>query len=223
MDNSVVIKGSKNGITVVLDSELDFKELKSKVAIKFKDSRKFLGDAKTAVSFDGRTLTEEEEEELIEVIRAYSKLDVICVLNKDEGRNKKFEQAVDSTISEMNLTTARFYKGNLRSGQCVENDAGVIILGDVNPGASIITNGNIIVLGALKGMAYAGAGGNKNSFVIALEMNPMQIRIADMIARAPDKPSRKKIKGPQIAYLDTNNNICISEYSKDVINILTIN
>ena len=94
------------------------------------------------------------------------------------------------------------------------------MLGDVNPGASVISNGNIIVLGALKGTAYAGACGNKDCFVIALDMNPMQIRIADMIARAPDKPKKAK-KEPQIAYLD-GNAICISEYSKDIINNLMI-
>lgn len=220
MDNSVVIKGSKNGITVVLDENIEFKELKRKLAIKFQDSSKFLGDAKAAVSFDGRALTEDEEAQLVEVIKAYSKLDVVCVLNKDEERNKKFEQVIDSKVSENNYSNAKFYKGNLRSGQSIESDCGVIVLGDVNPGASVISNGNIIVLGALKGTAYAGACGNKDCFVIALDMNPMQIRIADMIARAPDKPKKTK-KEPQIAYLD-GSAICISEYSKDIINNLMI-
>lgn len=221
MDNSVVIKGSKNGITVVLDEELDFDELKRKVALKFQDSSKFLGETKAAVSFDGRTLSESEENQLVEIIRVYSKLDVVCVLNKDDERNKKFEQAVDTSISDYNSVNARLYRGNLRSGQSVEMETGVIILGDVNPGASVISNGNIIILGALKGMAYAGAGGNKDCFVIALDMNPMQIRIADVIARAPDKPD-KSGHAPKVAYLD-NGAICITEYSKDIVNLLTIN
>lgn len=221
MDNSVVIKGNKNGITVVLDETLEFDELKRKVAVKFQDSSKFLGEAKVAVSFDGRTLSEKEESQLVEIIQAYSKLEVICVLNKDEERNKKFEQAVDTSLNDYNACTAKLYRGNLRSGQSVNMETGVVILGDVNPGASVISNGNIIILGALKGMAYAGAGGNKDCFVIALDMNPMQIRIADVIARAPDRPDKSGHE-PRVAYLD-NGAICITEYSKDIVNLLTIN
>ena len=58
-----------------------------------------------------------------------------------------------------------------------------MVLGDVNPGGKVVAKGSVIVLGSLKGNIFAGVDGNENAFVVALEMNPMQIKIADVIAR----------------------------------------
>lgn len=218
MDNSVTIKGNKNGIVVILDNEMPFDEIKEKVALKFRDSAKFLGDCKTAIAFEGRELDEEQELELLEIIGQNSELDVVCILgNGKDKREEHFSNAVNDTIMNHSMNNATFYKGNLRSGQCIESDNGVILLGDVNPGASIISDGNIIILGALKGTAFAGASGNRNAFVMAFEMNPMQIRIADTIARAPDKPDKEMLKETKIAFLE-DGNIYIEPASKNVIN-----
>lgn len=110
-----------------------------------------------------------------------------------------------------------FYKGTLRSGQSLESDGSIVILGDVNPGSSVISSGNIIVIGRLKGMVHAGATGNIHAFVMALSMNPMQIRIADAIARSADKPRRKVDDEAKIAFLD-NGNIYIEPVKKSVLN-----
>lgn len=110
-----------------------------------------------------------------------------------------------------------FYKGTLRSGQSLESDGSIVILGDVNPGSSVISSGNIIVIGRLKGMVHAGATGNINAFVMALSMNPMQIRIADAIARSADRPKRKVDDDAKIAFLD-NGNIYIEPIKKSVLN-----
>ena len=88
----------------------------------------------------------------------------------------------------------------------------MVILGDVNPGGKVVACGNVIVLGSLKGNIFAGANGNENAFVVALDMEPMQIKIADIIARCSDSsPVRKKLKvkakqpvQPKIAYLILN-------------------
>ena len=64
MKNSVIIKGNKYGITVILDKDLPFEELKEAVAAKFRESTKFFGDAQMAASFEGRKLSEKEEREI---------------------------------------------------------------------------------------------------------------------------------------------------------------
>lgn len=222
MDNSVFIKGNnKSGIIVVLDSELSFDELKQHVARKFSDSAKFLGECKTAVAFKGRELTQEEEFELIDIIRCNSRLDVVCLTDGGaEGQKDHSEEKVE-TIMQNAGTNAKFYKGNLRSGQTVEMDCSVILIGDVNPGASVTSNGNIIILGTLKGNAIAGAAGNRNAFVMALEMCPMQIRIADIIARSPDNPERDMSRETKIAFLE-DGNIYIEPVSKNVLNSLKL-
>lgn len=93
----------------------------------------------------------------------------------------------DNIISTQSI--GMFYKGTLRSGQKLESDDSIIIIGDVNPGASVIAGGNIVIIGSLTGSVQAGANGNRNSFVMALSMEPIQIQIADIIARSSDKKS----------------------------------
>lgn len=217
MDNSVIIKGNKNGIVVVLDDSMDFAQLAEKVAGKFADSAKFLGSCKTAVAFEGRALSGDEELQLAEIISNNTNLDIVCILSNDSQKNIDYEQAVSETIKEAAFNTAKFYKGNLRSGQVLEMENSIIVIGDVNPGASVVSNGNILILGALKGIAHAGASGNRNAFVFALDMNPMQIHIADVIARSPDNPDRNQARETKIAFLEEDS-IYIEPVSKSVLN-----
>lgn len=217
MNNSVIIKGNTHGIVVVLDKNMAFEELKENIAVKFKDSAKFLGKAQMAVSFEGRKLSNDEEREVLDVINENSDLHVICVVDLDEEKDKVFKKALDDRLMELSNQTGQFYKGNLRSGQVLETETSVIVIGDVNPGASVVSKGNIIVLGALKGTVFAGAGGNQNAFVLALDMNPGQIRIADTIARAPDHPSKEELKETKLAFLEEGN-IYIEPLNKKVLN-----
>jgi len=75
---------------------------------------------------------------------------------------------------------------HLRSGQKFITDGNMVILGDINPGAEVIAGGNILVMGALKGMVHAGAFGDENAVVAAFRLNPTQLRIANHITRPPD-------------------------------------
>ncbi len=217
MNNSVMIKGNKHGIVVVLDAKISFEDLRQEIALKFKESAKFLGNAQMAISFEGRKLTDEEQREILNTIAENSDLHVVCIVDFDEEKDKVFKKALDDKLMELSNTTGQFYKGNLRSGQILETETSVIVIGDVNPGASIVSKGNIIVLGALKGTAFAGANGNTNSFVLALDMNPGQIRIADTIARAPDHPDKEEQKEAKIAFLEEGN-IYIEPLNKKALN-----
>ena len=78
----------------------------------------------------------------------------------------------------------QFYRGTLRSGQVLETESSIVIIGDVNPGAQVISKGNIVILGCCMGNIYAGASGNAGCFAAALTMKPMQVRIADKTARS---------------------------------------
>jgi len=74
----------------------------------------------------------------------------------------------------------------LRSGQKVHYNGHVVILGDVNPGAEVVAAGNIIVMGAVRGVVHAGASGNEQCLVMAFRLQPTQLRIAGHITRPPD-------------------------------------
>lgn len=208
----VVIKGNKSGIRLVLDKDMPFDELQKEIADKFESSAEFLGNAQVAISFEGRELSEDEEAVILQCISEHSKLDVVCVIDNDKKREEYFTKSLNERLMEINSNSGQFFKGNLRSGQVMEFETSIIILGDVNAGAQVVSTGNVIILGALNGTVYAGASGRENCFVVALKMNPMQIRIGDVIARSSDEKTEPP-KEPQIAYLD-NGRIYVDTLSR---------
>jgi septum site-determining protein MinC len=84
---------------------------------------------------------------------------------------------------------AQTVQRTLRSGTVLRFDGDLYVFGDVNPGAQVIATGNITVLGALKGTAHAGAGGDESAFILAFDLRPMQLRIGRLIAIPPDRRS----------------------------------
>ncbi len=104
----------------------------------------------------------------------------------------------NSQLSQ-DLAEPLYLKNTIRSGEEIFHPSSIIIFGDVNPGATIIAHGEIFVWGALKGIAHAGARGNRQALIMALRMEPTQIRIADLVARAPDNPPENHI--PEVAYV----------------------
>jgi septum site-determining protein MinC len=94
---------------------------------------------------------------------------------------------------------ALYLEMTVRSGVEIRHPGTVILLGDVNPGGILIAEGDILVWGRLRGIAHAGAGGNRECLIMALQMEPTQLRIADAVARAPEKsPSQFS---PEVAHI----------------------
>jgi septum site-determining protein MinC len=87
------------------------------------------------------------------------------------------------------------YRGSLRSGQVLRKTESIVIIGDVNPGAQVISGGDIMVWGRLRGNAHAGAEGNRRSVVAAIDFVPTQLRIANLTAIAPEQKHHKKSRG----------------------------
>lgn len=93
-----------------------------------------------------------------------------------------------------------YLRQTLRSGQAVSHKGHLVIIGDVNPGAEVMAEGDITVWGALRGIAHAGINGNAQAEIRALRLQPIQIRIAHCIARSPDRPrSKQSSVGPETA------------------------
>lgn len=97
------------------------------------------------------------------------------------------------------LAEPLYIQSTVRSGMEVRHPGTVIVLGDVNPGSSIIADGDVLVWGALRGVAQAGASGNSRCMIMALRLDPTQIRIADFVARAPETPPSQY--HPEVAYV----------------------
>lgn len=183
MGNPVIIKSNRYGMTVRLNGDLPFPDLLEAVAAKFRDSANFFRDASMAVTFQGRALTNDQENRLVDAIMANSRIHIICIVDERPQEEAYYEQAI-RLAGEMDTRNGQFYRGNLRSGQSLESDVSVVILGNVHPGASVTSKGNVVVLGSCRGNVYAGASGDRDCFVAALIMKPIQIRIADKLARS---------------------------------------
>jgi len=80
------------------------------------------------------------------------------------------------------------HQGTLRSGDHLEVQGSVLVLGDVNPGARITASGHVLVWGQLRGVAHAGCNGDQQACIVALQLRPVQLRIADLVARGPAEP-----------------------------------
>ena len=92
------------------------------------------------------------------------------------------------------------HEGTVRSGERISSNGNLCIIGDVNPGAIVSAKKNIYVWGKLLGIAFAGKDGNNSASIASLYLNPLQLRIADVIAIGPkDKP---KYYYPEIALVD---------------------
>jgi septum site-determining protein MinC len=89
-----------------------------------------------------------------------------------------------------------YHRGTLRGGQALHNLGNLVVIGDVNPGAELVASGDVVVFGALRGVAHAGAQGDRSARVIALELAPTQLRIATLIATSD---SGTKARGPEHA------------------------
>ncbi|HIK46673.1 MAG TPA: septum site-determining protein MinC [Leptolyngbyaceae cyanobacterium M65_K2018_010] len=100
------------------------------------------------------------------------------------------------------LAEPLYLQSTVRSGVDIRHPGTIIILGDTNPGSSLIAEGDILVWGRLRGMAHAGASGNRNCRIMALYMQPTQLRIADLVARPPDAPPVEY--WPEVAYVATD-------------------
>ena len=90
---------------------------------------------------------------------------------------------------DLNLPRTYFHQGTVRSGEYLDSPNDLLILGDVNPGAIVSAEGNIIIWGRLLGIAHAGSKGNSKATISALQLRPVQLRIANIVARGPkEKP-----------------------------------
>ncbi len=226
MKNSVILKSFPNGILVILDETISFQELLADIAAKFREADGFFKDASVAISIEGRELTEEQEREILDAITQNSRLKILCLMGKDEEKNLKFLGVQNKLNFQNDENSGQFYRGTLKDGASIETEHSIIILGDVCEGSCVYSNKDIVVLGTLTGDVYAGAGGNSNHFVVALNMLPGVLQIGDYVYNSqPQKTPRWGFKKPQtvpkIAYTH-NGEVQIESITKELLDNFTL-
>jgi septum site-determining protein MinC len=194
-NNSVLFKGRKDGIVIALDGVISFEEIKDALTQKMVDAKGFFKDGKTAITFKGRDLTEAEEQDLLDIIAAQTDLSITFAQSAgltdsraavtEDAKPTGEEETQKRTIDVFSENNTVFKIESLRSGQSLRHAGSVVVVGDVNPGAEVIAEGNVVVLGKLLGMAHAGCTGVAGCIVAALRLQPVQLRIGDKITYFP--------------------------------------
>ncbi len=175
----ITIKGIKEGLVFLLDDQCDFVTLLDELHAKLdKHEQQFTGPiVHIFIKLGARQLEDEDKERIRSILRRQGNL-LIQSIDSDPP-------AVDPTLKTVpNLHTM---SGIIRSGQTVELDGHLLLLGDVNPGGTIKCSGDVYVLGALRGAVHAGVAGDQEAIIAASLMKPTQLRIADIISRPPDE------------------------------------
>lgn len=201
---NVTLKGDRQGVKIVLSAEVPFAVILEDLIAKLEGAINFFSKGSCRINVTGRNLTQSEKLELEQtVLRILADADI--TIGYDYAISEK-----PKIFSDIRAGYTKFCEGTVRGGQRVESEGNLVIIGDVNPGSEIIAAGSVVVMGAARGIIHAGCTGNRDAYIVALNMSPTQIRIADIITRPPDNDVRNTIL-PERAYIK-DNNIYIDEY-----------
>ena len=203
MDNVVTIKSNRYGIEIHMADDVPFEMLLAHMKDKFERSARFFEGAQLAVSFVGRKLSYKEEETVLKLFSDVTGIDIVCVIDKNTDNELIYRNALVNTMSNFKKREGQFYRATLKKHQVIESDSSIVILGDVELGAKVIARGSIVIVGNLYGTAYAGADGDKSAYIVALSMQPKQLKIGDIEARRQLVYQESlTIKGPKIATVE---------------------
>lgn len=177
MKNCITINLKKNEIVVKINESAEQKEIKTCLKKKMEDLKKLYQEEETPIKVTGKVLKNKEIEEIQAIISEFIPVKVEFESPKIlglHGIKRAFSKEIKSSET-------KFHKGSLRSGQKLEFEGSIVVLGDVNAGAEIIASENIVILGHLRGLAHAGAKGNKQAIIAANQIDCPQIRISNKI------------------------------------------
>lgn len=226
-ERSFTLKSYPKGLAVRIRPEAEMETLLGELRDKFLSSRQFFGNMQVGLALSGRELTDEEEKAIVDVIEESSDLQIVCLVGNDERIRYLLEGAFQekSPGTEEGLD-GQFYRGSLKKGQSLETEHSVIVLGDVNSGAKILSKRDVIVLGTLFGEVHAGIGSEDadGHFVCALEFSPEKLKIGNCkYKKKPEKrfwpDSYKKL--PKMATLQ-GGEILVKPVTKELLGQLAV-
>ncbi|MEN9934419.1 MAG: hypothetical protein RLZZ387_998 [Chloroflexota bacterium] len=192
MSNLIAIKGSKDGLRLQLDEGAEWPELLTALREQLGQGAQFYSGAKVVVDIGERGLAADQLADLLELMRQHHLEPSSLASTSRDSRNAARAAGVTARVLDRSVADgedrgeAAFLKRTIRSGQIIRHQGHVTVLGDVNAGAEIIAGGSVIVWGRLRGTVHAGALGDREAVICALELAPTQLRIADLIARPPE-------------------------------------
>ena len=195
--NNITVLIKKDHIALRIKDAANYDDIIKELKEKLPDLKKFYKDEKTPILVTGKILKIDDIDSIQNLIQ--KSLDVEVDFDSPRtmgltGIRKTFNKDIDSSET-------RFYNGSLRSGNKVEFEGSVVIIGEV------VAEDNIVVTGRLRGMCHAGAKGNKKAIIAAHLIDSVQVRIADIIKERTKEEIETEVN--TFAYVDENDNIIL--------------
>ncbi len=217
-DQNVAIKGIKEGLLIALSPKEEWQVVTADLAARIDQQSAFFAGARITVDVGERPVSKHELMSLKALLERRG-LTLWSVLS-DSATTIDAAQALDLKTSTANLIPGReqsegtefsseedgspgvMIKRTLRSGRIIHSNGHVVVFGDVNPGAEIVADGDVIIWGRLRGRVHAGARGDETAIVCALDMTPSQLRIAGHIVTSPQ--DKRRTPRPEVASVRSN-------------------
>jgi len=206
MAKLIAIKGSKDGLRLQLDEQAAWEELLDALRAQISQGSSFFNGAQLVVDIGERALAEDQLAALLELMRQHGVRPESLASTARESRSSARAAGLAArplarAPESEDRSEAAFAWRTVRSGQVIRHHGHVTVLGDVNAGGEIIAGGNVLVWGRLRGTVHAGALGDRKAVICALELAPTQLRIADLIARAPEGGAGRF---PEVAFVEND-------------------
>ena len=175
--NNISINLKKDIVLIKIDDNAPQRKIISELSKKLKDLKKMYQEEKTPIRVTGKVLTNKELEEIKKLIKREIDVEVTF----DTPTTLGLHSITRSYKRDVGKSETTFHRGSLRSGQKLEVEGSIVVIGDVNSGAEVIAADNIAVIGNLRGLAHAGAKGNKDAVIAASTLDAVQLRISNIV------------------------------------------
>lgn len=189
-NNCITIQLKKEEIWIKISEEAEDSKIIEDLKKKLYDLKILYKEDKTPIKVTGKVLKNKQMEEIKSIIKQEIHVEVSFESPATlglHGIKKAFNQKIESSETT-------FHRMSLRSGQKIEYEGSLVLIGDVNAGSEVIAGENIVILGEIRGLAHAGAKGNRNAIIVANKIDCPQIRIADKIKELQKSSPEEKVK-----------------------------
>ena len=201
--DKIIIKGNKEGLNAVINMNhfSDFDDMLESLVEKLSKGKKFYKGSTLKITTELKYISERDSRKLKDIL--FDEFFISdCILQDVEDTAVK----VFTGIYE---GKTKFLRKTIRSGQSINYPGNIVIVGDVNPGAEIYAAGNVIVLGTLRGLVYAGTNGNEKAIIAAFKLEPQILQIGSIVTRSPEDGSKPPY--PEVAKI-RNGSIIVEPY-----------
>ena len=203
MRSCINVSQKSNLVVIKINPEASIENIIPQIKRKTIQLQKIYKDEKTPIMITGKVLKNKEMDEIESIIKEKLDVDIDFDMPKELG----LHNIKKTFIQEVSISETKFHRGSLRSGQKIEEDGSIVIIGDVNSGAEVVAADNIVVIGTLRGLAHAGAKGNTKAIIAAGKLDTVQLRIANIVKEIDrdEEPLHRQA----YVYINNNNKVII--------------